>query len=241
MPDAQNTAPTLPAPLNGAGKSINQRLADLEAGFNSLLSVLAGFPQQAAAIKAVQDGLKSLADAQQGEKTAAETRHRELLKEVAQSAPLPVQFPDLSGLQKSVRNHEERLGTLEKPTQAAAPLPSGSGDLEARVTAVEEAVGIERPKATGMTATTVAQSVQAATTVEAEAKASRPAEEASERAATPLDPKMPGYKALMADGRYSTVEAVTAASDEELDAVRNITPATVTDLRTFLQGVNTNA
>lgn len=161
---APQTPPTLPAPINSAGKTIAQRLTDAETTLNALLAYL---PTRASA----QD-VSALRIALDADRAAAEKRHAELLKAVAQSAQPPIQFPDLSGLQKQVAQHGEAITVLQNtrvdipaapdltPLERAVqgldervleletrPLPAtvelcDTTPLEARLTVVEDALGI---------------------------------------------------------------------------------------------------
>lgn len=128
---APQTAPTLPAPINSAGKTIAQRLTDAETTLNALLAYL---PTRASA----QD-VSALRAALDADRTAAEKRHAELLKAVAQSAQPPVQFPDLSGLQKQVAQHGETITVLQN-TRVDVPAAPDLTPLERAVQGLDERV-----------------------------------------------------------------------------------------------------
>lgn len=210
----QPSTPRLPAPLAGAGKTITQRLSDLEAAVNALIARAPTF----ATAQSVAD-LKAALDA---DRKAAEARHQELLRAVAASAQPPVQFPDLSGLQKAVDQHGKDIADLKsRPAPELRPLPAevewpDLAPLEGRVQVLEEMLGMAEPSAEG--------TVQALGVPEG--------------LAAPLDPAAPGYAALIADGRYVTAAAVHSATDAELDEVPGIGPATITALRAFLKEVH---
>ena len=203
-----HSTPSLPAPLAGAGKTITQRLSDLEAAVNALIARAPTF----ATARSVSD-LKAALDA---DRKAAEARHQELLRAVAASAQPPAQFPDLSGLQKAVDQHGKDIADLKsRPVPELPDLPD-LAPIEGRVQMLEEMLGIAEPSAEG--------TVQALGVPEG--------------LAAPLDPAAPGYAALIADGRYVTAAAVHSATDAELDEVPGIGPATITALRAFLKEVH---
>lgn len=171
---SQPSTPVLPAPINSAGKSITQRLSDLEAAVNNLITYL---PTRASSSD--MQALKSTLDA---DRRAGEARHQELLKAVAQSAQPPLQFPDLSGLQKEVRAHSEAISklqnapnpvpttvdttalegavqalderVLELETRPTTPPHPDATPLEARVTILEDLLGLTTPTDPLITATT---------------------------------------------------------------------------------------
>jgi hypothetical protein len=128
---APQTTPTLPAPINSAGKTIAQRLTDAETTLNALLAYL---PTRASA----QD-VSALRAALDADRTAAEKRHAELLKAVAQSAQPPIQFPDLSGLQKQVAQHGEAITVLQN-TRVDIPAAPDLTPLERAVQGLDERV-----------------------------------------------------------------------------------------------------
>lgn len=234
-----STPPALPAPLNGAGKTINQRIADIEVAVNGVLSALPGMltAQVGAALKPVQAAQTELRATLDADRAAAEKRHAELLKAVAASAQPPIQFPDLSGLQKDVKLHGEKIAALEGRAAPAAPDLSG---ITARLDALENAPEIELPEVESVDLAPLEGRVAALEdALGLTAQATQEPEPAP--AGTPLDPATPGYAAYLADGRYTTAEAIQAATDEELDAVKGIGPSTIADTRIYLKGVNNDA
>lgn len=163
-----NPEPHLPAPLNGAGRTISQRLTDLEAAVNALGAVLQQRPTQGdvQALRDIQDSdrravatqhaelqhslrtdVQALRDTQDSDRQAAVAQHTELLQAVAASVPPPVIFPDLAGLQRSVASAQDRLGVLEQaPGALPSPTPTDDPDLLARLAALESALGLAPDK-----------------------------------------------------------------------------------------------
>ncbi|TDE86002.1 hypothetical protein [Deinococcus sp. S9] len=192
----QPSTPSLPAPLAGAGKTITQRLSDLEAAVNALIARAPTF----ATAQSVAD-LKAALDA---DRKAAETRQQELLKAVQASMQPPIVFPDVAGLQKIIQQHEQEIAELTARLEQPAPEPPDFAPLQtqiqgimARLQEIEAALGLAGP------------------------------------ADLPTD--LPGRAALLADGRFTTLAAIAAATDADLDDVPGIGPATVSALRAFLE------
>lgn len=129
---SQPTTPALPAPIsNAAGRTITQRLTDVEAAVNALIAYL---PSRASA-----SDMQALRGTLDADRRAAEARHQDLLKAVAQSAQPPVVFPDLSGLQKEVRAQGESITRLlNAPT--VPPVAPDTTTLEEAVHALDERV-----------------------------------------------------------------------------------------------------
>lgn len=266
----KSDAPTLPAPINGAGKPLLQRLTDIENTLNATLKALPDLIR-AATQESGQASSKAISDLQAAQQQAsqdAEARQAELLRAVQKIVPPPVEWPDLAGMQKAVQELQETaeqyaqqikelaeksasdtvdLAPIEQRLKAVeerkapeatdfAPIEKRVADLEdrpepaapdlqpleSRITALETALGINTPDIPAQAQRQAANAPQMAS------------------AATPLDPSMPGYAALLADGTYTSTELVNAATDADLDAVKGIGPITITEIRAYLKGETTN-